>query len=633
MRFRTLSLGAAFATSAVAIVSFQNFTGSAAPEGSVALSEFLGTKRVTAMNSSGQALAQSFASIPFLAGSKSQRNYDLGYILVAPEGTTYGGTGGVPDSVGPNAIVVVPPGEKGEEIEIRLSNFAQAVSPSGVYNLHFRAGLRSDAPNGVSAVIRSIEVSGQNADANFAVETLPSVELLSEPLVIEPGLSSDLWFPLGLSSRAPDFSIAIHIAKSTGVTGNLYENLVLDEFELWRGPDVTLSVNQANLEWMSGSTAVSPAQRQVIAAANHLEAGYVREVLLDDAGGGNNAIAMMIANQKIMTGNGQKILLDLPGASIFDTIPAGSATAPVSNANAGLAFQNLCGWEQGSTPYAKVVSASLEARLVRYLAQAKAANIVIDAFEIGNEINWVCFNGDISIDEVQDAVKNDMQIDRLAKMKAYGAFLQTAVRVIKSYYPNALIVSPGMMMAGTDVGATNPAGYLFAPGELIAILADLFDSNGRSLYSYFDRIGVHLYPGSGPAGNPADPAPILNTFYEQLGAPGWTRVWITEMGYTLSSYSCAAHPESADCLAVVATGGLNLLSQQRYNYWVKYLHSLLTTPADIIVENIFLYELYDASPGLTSFSLMNSSTHAGGSFLTLQPEAELFFQNYRPTEN
>lgn len=35
-------------------------------------------------------------------------------------------------------------------------------------------------------------------------------------------------------------------------------------------------------------------------------------------------------------------------------------------------------------------------------------------------------------------------------MNAYAKFLDTAVHTIRKYYPNAIIVSPGIVMSGVD---------------------------------------------------------------------------------------------------------------------------------------------------------------------------------------
>jgi len=39
--------------------------------------------------------------------------------------------------------------------------------------------------------------------------------------------------------------------------------------------------------------------------------------------------------------------------------------------------------------------AKLAQRLRTQLDAVKAANLTIDAFEIGNEDDWICFNGDV----------------------------------------------------------------------------------------------------------------------------------------------------------------------------------------------------------------------------------------------
>lgn len=115
------------------------------------------------------------------------------------------------------------------------------------------------------------------------------------------------------------------------------------------------------------------------------------------------------------------------------------------------------------------------------------------------------------------------------------------------------------------------------PGQLIGILREIKDSDGKDYFSYFKRIGIHIYPGVNLVdGTFEAPGPILKRFFEQLGAPGSTRYWVTEGGYNNWASSCFRNPLSNSCQSIKPGASLNLLSQQRYESWVKYIHSLMT---------------------------------------------------------
>src|SRR5262249_48609254 len=63
--------------------------------------------------------------------------------------------------------------------------------------------------------------------------------------------------------------------------------------------------------------------------------------------------------------------------------------------NAGPAFEKLCGWPGGSLKLSRINAAKFKNRLRGLFTALKLARLNIEAFEIGNEDDWVCFNGDV----------------------------------------------------------------------------------------------------------------------------------------------------------------------------------------------------------------------------------------------
>jgi hypothetical protein len=105
--------------------------------------------------------------------------------------------------------------------------------------------------------------------------------------------------------------------------------------------------------------------------------------------------------------------------------------------NAGEDFRKRCGWSQGSSQLSKMNLAKLSQRLRFQFDAVKAANLTIDAFEIGNEVDWICFNGDVPDGHTPT------EAEWMTAVRGYAHFLKTAVEVIHDphYFPNAKIIT------------------------------------------------------------------------------------------------------------------------------------------------------------------------------------------------
>ena len=103
------------------------------------------------------------------------------------------------------------------------------------------------------------------------------------------------------------------------------------------------------------------------------------------------------------------------------------------NPKAGEDFRKRCGWPQGSSQLSKMNLAKLSQRLRFQFDAVKAANLTIDAFEMGNEVDWICFNGG----EPDGHVTTEQEF--MTAVRGYAHFLKPAAEVILDprYVPNA----------------------------------------------------------------------------------------------------------------------------------------------------------------------------------------------------
>ena len=158
-------------------------------------------------------------------------------------------------------------------------------------------------------------------------------------------------------------------------------------------------------------------------------------------------------------------------------------------ANAGPEFRQLCGWGQGAAPYSEVDLARFSRRFQAQLTAVKSRGLTIDAFEIGNEVNLMCFNGDVP----NGHAASPEEYQRL--LRGYARFLKTAATIIrdKRNFPGAKIITFGIAHGGSTA---NPNPHFIAdPARIIADLKNLDGFNYLDNQFYrVDGYGSHLYP-------------------------------------------------------------------------------------------------------------------------------------------
>ena len=204
--------------------------------------------------------------------------------------------------------------------------------------------------------------------------------------------------------------------------------------------------------------------------------------------------------------------------------------------NAGAAFAKRCGWDSGSPEISRIDLSRFAARLGAELAAVKAAGLTVDAFEIGNEYDWICFNGDVPDGHEANAA----EFERL--VSGYARYLETAAGAIRAAFPDARIVTFGI----ARISETFDKGHHIAAPERILKALRAWDG-----INYLDNsryrvagVGLHLYPRPGQ-----DLRPLRDVLRATSDAAGGLPVWITEWGYRRTAFAAGQSPTRAGVIA------------------------------------------------------------------------------------
>jgi hypothetical protein len=195
--------------------------------------------------------------------------------------------------------------------------------------------------------------------------------------------------------------------------------------------------------------------------------------------------------------------------------------------NAGEDFRKRCGWSQGSSQLSQINLAKLAQRLRTQFDAVKAANLTIDTFEIGNEVDWICFNGDVPDGHAPT------EAEWMTAVRGYAHFLKTAAEVIHDphYFPNAKIITFGIAH-GSDRW-DHPPHHFSNPARMVAALRNLdgFNYLDNAIY-HVDGYGTHVYPN--PDNLEQSEADLIRQDAAILGSD--KPFWITEWGLPSNKY-------------------------------------------------------------------------------------------------
>jgi hypothetical protein len=257
-------------------------------------------------------------------------------------------------------------------------------------------------------------------------------------------------------------------------------------------------------------------QERTLQDIHALHATWFRDVL--SAGTPQN-MAAFVNEVRLAKKNGLKFLANvLPSAADYDN--------PV-NENAGEDFRKRCGWAQGSSKLSQINLAKFAERMRAQLNAVKAANLTIDAFEIGNEADWICFNGDAPNGH------EPTQADWMTAVRGYAHFLKAAAEVIRDphYFPTAKIITFGIAH-GSDRW-DKPPHHFSNPARMVALLKNLdgFNYLDNAIY-HVDGYGTHIYPY---ADNLEQSVTDLIRHDAAILGPD-KPFWITEWGLSANAY-------------------------------------------------------------------------------------------------
>lgn len=221
------------------------------------------------------------------------------------------------------------------------------------------------------------------------------------------------------------------------------------------------------------------AQEKTLQDIHALHATWFRDVL---SGTTPPTVAKFVDELKLAKQNNLKFLANvLPAAADYDD--------GYVNPDAGEDFRKRCGWPQGSSQLSKMNLTKLSQRLRFQFDAVKAANLTIDAFEIGNEVDWICFNGDVPDGHAPT------EAELMTAVRGYAHFLKTAAEVIHDphYFPNAKLITFGIAH-GSDRW-DKPPHHFSNPARMVAMVRNLdgFNYLDNSIY-HVDGYGTHIYP-------------------------------------------------------------------------------------------------------------------------------------------
>jgi hypothetical protein len=265
-------------------------------------------------------------------------------------------------------------------------------------------------------------------------------------------------------------------------------------------------------------------QEKTLHEIHALHATWFRDVLSSNP--------KFLTELRLAKQNDLKVLVNvLPSAADFNE--------GYQNPNAGEAFRKRCGWSQGSAQFSRVVPEKLAARLHAQFDEIRAANLTIDAFEIGNEADWICFNGDVPDGHAPSPA------EFMTAVRGYAHFLRTAAEVIHSprYFPDAKIITFGIAHASDRWD--HPPHHFSNPARMIAALRNLDGFNYLDTDEYHvDGYGTHIYPD----------ANNLNQSVSNLVRADATILgpdkpfWITEWGLASNKYPKKKGQTRADAI-------------------------------------------------------------------------------------
>lgn len=385
--------------------------------------------------------------------------------------------------------------------------------------------------------------------------------------VLGPGEVTEIDVGLGLWPLRKNFQLAIRVAATD--RGGAGRAVLVDRPRLETDVDrlrPRLGMAQPNLAWRADA----------VALVQEMGRAGVRALRTDVRGtdGARRAeldrVVDVIREAKRW---GMRVLV----ASFLDDEDYPSGVGAVGGGDP-TAFKRTCGWDGGVQKLSAVDPQRFRARLQRFVSAARAAGVRPDAFEVGNEYDWACFNGDLELGQVPSPAVI------AASFRGYPLMLRVASETLRAAFPGIQIVTFGLANPG---GSSGPGR---AGTQAIVDLLRTTDGIDH-LARFADGIGIHLYPEDpGRRGAADETSTVYWTMHAMDGALGGTRLpyWVTEWGFldfVRKTGGCILGPDVDDC------------DDQRY----RAMERLLTVMNDVTstgsrIGDAFLYSWADEVP-------------------------------------
>jgi hypothetical protein len=450
-----------------------------------------------------------------------------------------------------NALLILPPASSSDFAKVSFVQPSNSsLLPSYEWSLNGTYGIQFNSSNASNGVQVQIVVSGDPIDSSDT----PWAVIDSFTVNVNSVFSRAT--PLGTWPLRNGFSLAIQVSAIGD--NNYYDDLVIDGLTLSPTvPRPTMGIAQSNLVWNSNPL-------PIVSAIGSMGSTWLRTNMRSASLAPTFASVVVSANKAGM----HVIAQILTDSEDYDN----PAAATGNNTSA---FSELCGNSGGAMKVSQIDVSLFTQRFTTYLQALKAAGASVDAFEIGNELDWVCFNGDIPLGASGITASNLTPF-----IEKYAQLLQAAKNGLMVYYPDARLIT---------FGAANC--YLFSLSSCVQdpqnLLVALQNVGGINYLNLVDGFGEHLYPSSS---NISAALTALQNMSNALG--DGKPFWITEWGFG------------------------NAVGQTRYLEFRQFLE-LMNSTGLIPVAHLLLYD-YSSNDG---FSLLS-----GGTSGTVDPEARILAQ-------
>jgi len=351
-------------------------------------------------------------------------------------------------------------------------------------------------------------------------------------------------------------------------------------------PKITKASNQTALGLHIGTinTGTTLEANQIISQVKGMGVKSVRLIYQKPSTNATTAYVVRRLNDE-----GIDVLITImPHSSDYSDISTSYSDYP----NGSTAFETLCGspgWKW-MYKYSTIDQSLYKTRLESLLYEINSLGGSVVAFELGNEADWACFNGDIPV--IPTTSENDpydlSQTSYLrGTVRGYAATLKTTYQTVKAILPPAAVLTFG---AANTYLYDNKKPHIHYPNFLLW-LSNVDGVNYLTTYS--DATAMHFYPQ------------VISTteIADKIG-PAFTNVatyrnkfWITEFGFGKSLPQYLADPTNVE--------------KQRLTSFQNFMDAV-NSLNQIIVERAYLYS-YEASDW-TIMSNDNTPLQSAGIF-------------------